>query len=311
MGLVTMKQLLSHAQKGAYTVAAFNFFNFDMLYAILEAAEAEISPVIVQISKKAHGTMRDFNRFVDLSKKYCEGYSVPIALNHDHCLTLEEAAAMVDAGFGSVMFDGSRLPFEENISQTKAIVRYAHARGATVEAELGKIPGFEDTVFSKDAEYTSPSMARQFAEETGCDYLVVSVGTAHGGVSGTTHLPLSFDRLGQIHEAIPTVPLVLHGAASLPETLIAQVNRWGGRIPDMRICSEEDIGRCGRYGVCKANMDVDNFLAYTAEIRRILTVHPEFYHPFDYLSPAREAFSKEVRHKLRNVLKTSGMAKRS
>lgn len=306
MGLVPMKDLLDHAQKGSFTVAAFNFFNFDMLYAILEAAEAEQSPVILQISMKAHGFMRNFHQFVAMSKEYCEGYSIPVALNHDHCLTVQDAAAMVDAGFGSVMFDGSRLPFADNIAQTKSIVQYAHAHGASVEAELGKIPGFEDDAFSGNAEYTNPVMALQFTKETNCDFLVVSAGTAHGGVAGTSHLPLSFDRLRQIHEAIPTVPLVLHGAASMPEELITRINRWGGLVPDMRICSENDIGRCGRYGVCKANMDVDNYLAYTAEVRRVLRTQPELYHPMSYLLPARDAFCDEVRHKIRNVTKTSG-----
>lgn len=308
MALVPMKDLLGHAQKEAYTVAAFNFYNFDMLHAVLEAAEAEQSPVIVQISTKAHGYMRNLDRFVAFSKECCNDYSIPVALNHDHCITVEDAIAMVDAGFDSVMFDGSHLPLEDNITQTKAFVQYAHRHGTTVEAELGKIPGFEDDVFSQNTEFTSPDAALRFVKETGCDFLVVSVGTAHGGVAGTAHLPLSFDRLRQIHEAIPATPLVLHGAASLPENLITRINQWGGCVPDMRICSEDDIGRCGRYGVCKANMDVDNYLVYTAEIRHILETQPALYHPLTYLLPAKKAFYKEVRHKIRNVLKTSGKA---
>lgn len=306
MGLVCAKDALRDALKNRYTLTAFNFFNFDMLRAILDGAEAEQSPVIVQISMGGRAFMKSFPRLVQLVNLYCEDYSVPIVFNHDHCPTIEDARYAVDCGMKSVMFDGSHLPFAENVRLTREITDYAHARGAAVEAELGAIAGFEDTIFSESTVFTDPEQAKTFVEQTGCDSLAVSVGTAHGGVPSEQHLPLHLDRLRAIAEAIPEQPLVLHGAASLPQPLIDEVNRWGGNVPTLKICSEEDISKCAAFHVCKANMDVDNFLVYTAELRRLLTTKPEAYMPRKMLQSARDAVRDEVRHKLRNVVHSAG-----
>lgn len=308
MGLYSMKTILDIAKAEKYTVAAFNFFNFSMLDTILEAAEVEKSPVIVQISNVAHGYLRDMEKFVRYSKEICESSTIPVALNHDHCSTVERAIAMIDCGFESVMYDGSHLAFEDNILNTRKVVDYAHERGVVVEAELGEIPGFEDDIFADKAVLTNSIMAKEFVEKTKCDFLVVSVGTAHGGVLSNRHLPLHFDRLIEIHETIPDIPLVLHGAASLPQTLIDGINAWGAKVPQMRICSEADISKCGKLGVCKANMDVDNFLMYTTEIRKQLISNPEVYHPIHFMKPAYNSMKDELRHKFSNVVLSSGKA---
>lgn len=306
MGIVNENELLHDAMEHGYTLAAFNFFNFDMLRAILEAAEEERSPVIIQLCMGGRAYMKSLSRFAELVERYCRDYSIPIGFNHDHCPTVEDARAAIDAGIPAVMFDGSHLPFEENVRQTGQIVAYAHQRGVTVEAELGCLPGFEDMTFAEKAVLTDPEQARRFVAQTGCDCLAVSVGTAHGGVLADEPLPLHFDRLGEIHRALPGFPLVLHGAASLPDHLVERVNQWGGQVEQMRICSEADISKCAGYGVCKANMDVDNFLAYTAELRRNLVSDPGEYNPMQYLARARDAFQEEVRHKLRHVVRSAG-----
>lgn len=306
MALKTVKQLLEHAAQERYIVGAFNVCNLESLGAVLDAARQENAPVILQMSMGARKYVPSVPAFVSLMKRMAVETPVPVALNHDHCPTPEAAMEAISWGFSGAMFDGSHLPCEENIRLTRALADWAHERGAGIEAELGRLPGFEDEVFAEHAAFTDPTMAARFVEETGCDSLAVSVGTSHGGVIADGPLPLDFDVLARIHAALPGYPLVLHGAASLPAELIEDVNHVGGKVPFMRNCSETDIARTGQFGVCKANMDVDNFLCFTREVRRVLRDTPDKYDPRVYLRPAREAFSAEVRHKMRNVCGCAG-----
>ena len=184
MALVTMKRLFDHAMKEKYTVGAYNVFNLDTLVAVLQAAEKEDSPVIVKLSMGSRKYQPYFETFVRCVKLYAEAVHVPVGLNHDHCKTVENAKEAIDYGIPSVMFDGSHLPFEENVASTREIVRYAHECGAWVEAELGKMAGFEDEVFAESTQFTDPHQAAEFIRLTGCDSLAVSVGTSHGGVAG-------------------------------------------------------------------------------------------------------------------------------
>ena len=307
MALVTMKRLFDHAMKEKYTVGAYNVFNLDTLVAVLQAAEKEDSPVIVQLSMGSREYQPYFETFVRCVKLYAEAVHVPVGLNHDHCKTVEIAKEAIDYGIPSVMFDGSHLPFEENVASTREIVRYAHECGAWVEAELGKMAGFEDEVFAESTQFTDPHQAAEFIRLTGCDSLAVSVGTSHGGVAGDSSLKLHFDVLEAIRSAIPeSYPLVLHGAASVPEELVRAINAQGAHVPQMRNCTEADISASAAYGVVKTNMDVDNHLCYSAAIRQKLGEITEKYDPRMYLKPAREAFETEVRHKMKNVSQSSG-----
>ena len=194
MALVTMKRLFDHAMKEKYTVGAYNVFNLDTLVAVLQAAEKEDSPVIVQLSMGSREYQPYFETFVRCVKLYAEAVHVPVGLNHDHCKTVENAKEAIDYGIPSVMFDGSHLSFEENVASTREIVRYAHECGAWVEAELGKMAGFEDEVFAESTQFTDPHQAAEFIRLTGCDSLAVSVGTSHGGVAGDSSLKLSAAR---------------------------------------------------------------------------------------------------------------------
>ena len=300
--------LFSGAVARNYALAAFNISSLDSLQAVLWAAEAERSPVIVQVIGATERYVRDVETYLRAVRLFLEKSSIPVLLQHDHCSSVEEARTAVDRGFGAIMFDGSALPFEENLARTAEVVTYAHRKNVWVEAELGSIPGMEDTVFSEHVEYTSPALADAFIRESGCDSLAVSVGTAHGGVPGNAHLPFQFERLEQLHQMRPDYPFVLHGGASMPDSLLAYVNLYGGSIPPTHICSEADIAAACRQGIRKVNMDVDNWLAYTGALRQYLEEKPERFFPTDYLEYARNAWENEVRHKLRNVVGSSGMA---
>lgn len=304
--IVKFQELYEDAQKHRYIVGAFNVFNYDSLCAVLEAAEEEQSPVILQVSMGARKYVPDFKQFVKVMRIAAEAVSVPVCINHDHCPTVEAAVQAVDAGVDGVMFDGSALPFDENVKATRAVVEYAHGRGVFVEAELGRLPGFEDEVFAEHVEFTDPALARRFVDLTDCDSLAVSAGTSHGGVRAESDLPLDLTVLERIQKELPGFPLVLHGAASLPISLIEYVNRQGGQVEVMKNCSESSIRKAAAYGVLKANMDVDNFLAYTGAVRRVLKEQPEKYDPRVYLKQGKEAWKQEVKWKMSAVTASSG-----
>ena len=231
---------------------------------------------------------------------------MPVLGNHDHMQTVEDCRAAVDMGFPSVMFDGSHLPFEENVEKTRMVAEYAHARGVWVEAELGSIPGFEDIIFNEKSIYTNPEQARIFIEATGCDSLSVAVGTAHGGVRADKPLEINFTLLQEIKRAVGDTPLVLHGAASLPREYIDQVNSVGGQVEYLSMCPEETIEKSRHYGIAKANMDVDNFLKYTYTVRKFFRDQADQFNPFVYNTYASKAMEEACRHKMRCVTKSSG-----
>jgi fructose-bisphosphate aldolase, class II len=308
MPLMPMAALLKPALKNGFTVGAYNVYDLDSVMAVLEAASQTDSPVILQVSMGARKHVGNLALFLNVLRLYANACSVPVSINHDHVNSFEDAAAAADMGFPSVMYDCSHLPYEENVAAVKRFADYAHAKNVWVESELGCLPGFEDMVFSEKARFTDPAMAKDYVKRTGCDALAVSVGTSHGGVRADGPLPLDFQLLGHLHELLPGLPMVLHGAASVPEHLVREVNNWGGMVEQLYNCSEEDIAKCGRLGVCKANMDVDNHLAYTAAVRQSLTQNPGKYDPRSYLRPAREAFMREVSHKMQAVSGSAGWA---
>lgn len=307
MSLVQAKELFTRSFEEKFSLAAFNVFNMESLQAVVEACEQESSPAIIQISGGARKYMHDERLFLQYAKAVLDQSQVSFILHHDHLKSVEEAKKAVDLGLPSVMFDGSALPFDENVSCTREIVEYAHGKGVWVEAELGSIPGFEDEVFSEHAKFTDKDTVNRFIDATQCDSLAVSVGTAHGGVLSREHLPLHFDILKGILETRPGYPFVLHGGASMPQELIEQVNSFGGKVPELKICSEADIAKACKMGIKKVNMDVDNFLAFTYELRKTLMKNPQIYDPRKYLEAGRKGFKEEVIHKLRDVVGSSGV----
>ncbi|MGL4606299.1 MAG: class II fructose-1,6-bisphosphate aldolase [Eubacteriaceae bacterium] len=306
MALVTTTQMFKKAYEGGYAVGAFNVNNMEIIQGIVEAAEEEQAPVILQVSSGA----RKYANPVYLRKLVeaaIEVTGLDICLHLDHGADFEICKACVDSGFSSVMIDGSKHGFEENIALTKKVVEYAHDHGVVVEAELGKLAGVEDAVhvLAHDATYTDPDEAVEFVERTGCDSLAVAIGTSHGAYKFTGDPQLDFERLDKISSLLPGFPLVLHGASSVPKEFVDLCNQYGGQIPGAQGVPESMLRKAAKSGVCKINIDTDLRLAMTASIRRIFVENPGWFDPREYLGPGRTAIKAMVAHKIKNVLGAS------
>ena len=306
MALVTTKDMFAKALTQDYAVGAFNVNNMEIIQGIVEAAKEEKAPLILQVSAGARKYAKPVY-LVKLVEAAIEDTGLDIALHLDHGEDFDICKKCVDDGFTSVMIDGSKHPFEENIRLTKEVVEYAHSKGVSVEAELGKLAGIEDNikVDARNATFTVPEEAAEFVEKTGVDSLAVAIGTSHGAdkFKGTPYL--DFERLEEIHKLIPDTPLVLHGASTVLPEFVEKCNEYGGNIPGAQGVPEDMIRTATKHGVCKVNIDTDLRLAMTAEIRKHFAEHPEDFDPRKYLGPARDAIKGMVQHKIRNVLNAS------
>ncbi len=306
MALVTTKDMFAKALTQDYAVGAFNVNNMEIIQGIVEAAKEEKAPLILQVSAGARKYAKPVY-LVKLVEAAIEDTGLDIALHLDHGEDFDICKKCVDDGFTSVMIDGSKHPFEENIRLTKEVVEYAHSKGVSVEAELGKLAGIEDNikVDARNATFTVPEEAAEFVEKTGVDSLAVAIGTSHGAYKfkGTPYL--DFERLEEIHKLIPDTPLVLHGASTVLPEFVEKCNEYGGNIPGAQGVPEDMIRTATKHGVCKVNIDTDLRLAMTAEIRKHFAEHPEDFDPRKYLGPARDAIKGMVQHKIKNVLNAS------
>ncbi|WP_353893195.1 class II fructose-1,6-bisphosphate aldolase [Proteinivorax hydrogeniformans] len=275
MSLVTLRELLKDAQEKNYAVGAFNTNNMEIVQAIIEAAEEERSPVILQASQ---GGVKyaGLDYVVAMVEAAAKNATVPVALHLDHGTSFEQIIKCVRAGFSSVMFDGSKHPLEENIEKTAKVIEIAHAAGLSVEAELGKIGGTEDdiTVSEEDAMMTNPEEAKYFVEKTNVDALAIAIGTAHGPYKGEPKL--DFDRLKTIRSMVST-PLVLHGASGV---------------------GEESIKKVIELGITKINIDTDIRQAFTRGVQDVVNSKPEEYDPRKILGPAKEEMKKIIKEKM-------------
>ena len=309
MPLVTSTELFKKAYEGNYAVGAFNVNNMEIIQGIVDAAKEENAPLILQVSAGA----RKYAKHIYLMKLIeaaVEDSGLPICLHLDHGEDFEICKSCVDGGFTSVMIDGSKHSFEENIALTKQVVEYAHARGVVVEAELGRLAGVEDAVKvnAKDASYTDPDQAVEFVERTGVDSLAIAIGTSHGAYKFKGDPSLDFARLEKISALLPNFPLVLHGASTVLPEFVAKCNQFDGKIDGAQGVPEDMLLRAGKLGVCKINIDTDLRLALTAAIREHMALHPSDFDPRQYLKPARDAIKGMVQHKIKNVLNCSGKA---
>ena len=320
LGLVNTREMFARAVKGGYAIPAFNFNNMEQLQAIIKAAVAEKSPVILQVSKGAreYANPTLLRYMAQGAVAYAKelGCEHPeICLHLDHGDSFETCKSCVDSGFSSVMIDASALPFEENIALTKKVVEYAHAHDVTVEAELGVLAGVEDEVAHEESHYTKPEEVIEFVERTGCDSLAISVGTSHGAYKfkpeqctrdpKTGRLvppPLAFDVLAAIEEKLPAFPIVLHGSSSVPQEEVDTINKYGGKLPDAVGIPEEQLRKAAASAVCKINIDSDSRLAMTAAVRKVFAEKPGEFDPRKYLGPARDNMQKLYEHKIVNVL---------
>jgi len=307
--LVSTKELELAALKGKYAVGAYNVNNMELLQAIVEAGNELQAPLILQVSA---GARKYANQayLIKLVEAALNSSTIPIALHLDHGEDFEICKACIDGGFSSVMIDGSKHPFEENIALTKQVVDYAHARGISVEAELGKLAGVEDniSVSEKDAIYTNPNEAKEFVERTGVDSLAVAIGTSHGAYKFKGEAKLDFERLAEIQKAVGfDYPLVLHGSSSVPEYLVKICNDFGAEIPGAKGVPEEMFSKATQLGVAKINVDTDLRLAFTGAIRKHFAENPSHFDPRQYLTPARAAVKELVKGKIK-VFGTDGKA---
>lgn len=317
MALVTTKEMFKKAYAGKYAIGAFNINNMEIVQAITEAAEEERSPVILQVSAGARKYAKH-EYLMALAQAAIRDSGIDLALHLDHGADFEICKSCIDGGFTSVMIDGSHHSYEDNIALTKRVVEYAHAHGVVVEGELGVLAGVEDDVVAEHSSYTRPEEVEDFVTRTGVDSLAISIGTSHGAYKFTPKQctrnengilvppPLRFDILAEIEKRLPEFPIVLHGASSVPQEYVAEINALGGKMPDAVGIPEEQLRRAATSAVCKINIDSDIRLAMTAGIRRVFAEKPEAFDPREYLKVARAEVKKIVQHKIKNVLGSSG-----
>ena len=307
MALITTKEMFAKAINSDYAIGAFNVNNMEIIQGIVEAAQIEQAPLILQVSAGARKYAKPVY-LIKLVEAAIADTGVDVALHLDHGEDFDICKKCVDDGFTSVMIDGSKHPFEENVRLTKEVVDYAHDHGVVVEAELGKLAGVEDNikVDARSATFTDPDEAAEFVERTGVDSLAIAIGTSHGAYKFKGEPYLDFERLKKIHELIPDTPLVLHGASSVLKEFVDRCNQYGGEIPGAQGVPEEMIREAVKYGICKVNIDTDLRLAMTAEIRRVLAENPGEFDPRKYLGPGRDAITRMVQHKIRDMLNASG-----
>jgi fructose-bisphosphate aldolase, class II len=304
--LVTNKDLMVPARKNGYAICAFNVQNLESTSAIAEAASEEKSPVIMQITPSVI-KYAGLAYISNLVRTAAQLTPVPVTLHLDHGEDFETAIKCIDAGFSSVMIDGSFLSFEENIALTKRVVGVARTKGVSVEAELGKLAGVEErTVEEKDAILTDPDAAVEFVEKTGVDTLAVAIGTSHGAYKFKSAATLDLERLKTISEKID-IPLVLHGASSVPQWIIEKANIFGAELSGAKGIPEEQINKAISLGIAKINIDTDLRLAFTAAVREVLTESPKNFDPRKILGPAKEAMKEVAKGKMR-LFESSGKA---
>ena len=308
--LVTTKEMFKKSMEEHFAIGAFNVNNMEIIQGIMDAAAENKSPVVLQASSSAikYARIGYLKKMVEAAIE--EHPEVPVALHLDHGPDFETCKMCVDAGFTSVMFDGSKYDFEENVRLTKEVVDYAHAHGVVVEAELGKLAGIEDdvNVAEADAMYTDPAQAEEFVKRTGVDSLAIAIGTSHGAYKFKGEARLRFDILKQVKERIPNTPIVLHGASTVIPELVNMCNEYGGNIPGAKGVPDEILHEAGISGVSKINVDTDLRLAMTAGIRKVFVEDPSAFDPRKYLTPARELVKQTVAHKMRDVFGSANKA---
>lgn len=277
MPLVSMKEMLMKAKEEGYAVGQFNLNNLEFTQAILQAAEEEKSPVILGVSEGAGKYMGGFKTVVKMVEGLLEDYkiTVPVAIHLDHGSNFDKCKQAIDAGFTSVMIDASHHSFAENVEITSEVVEYAHAKGVSVEAELGIVGGEEDGVVGNGVIYADPQECKELVTQTGIDFLAPALGSVHGPYAGEPNL--GFKEMQEIGD-LTGVPLVLHGGTGIPT---------------------KDIQKAISLGTAKINVNTENQISSAKKVREVLAANPDMYDPRKYLGPAREVIKETVVGKIR------------
>lgn len=301
MALVTTKEMFKKAYEGGYAIGAFNINDMEIIQGVVNGAKAQKSPVILQVSTGAikFAGAKYLKNMVDAA---IAETGVDIALHLDHGPNIETVKEVIDAGFTSVMFDGSHYEYEENVRLTKEVVDYAHARGVVVEAELGQLAGVEDDVNVEKHVYTDPAQAEDFVNRTGIDSLAIAIGTSHGAFKFSGEPRLRFDILEEVQNRLPGFPIVLHGASAVDPKYVQMCNDFGGQIAGAKGIPADMLRKASSMAVCKINMDTDLRLAMTATLRKFLAENPKEFDPRKYMGAARAALQELVENKIKDVL---------
>ena len=311
MPLVTSTEMFQKAYEGGYAIGAFNVNNMEIIQGITEAAKEVHAPLILQVSAGAR-KYANHTYLMKLVEAAEIETGLPICLHLDHGDSFELCKSCIDGGFTSVMIDGSKLSFEDNINLTKEVVDYAHDHGVVVEGELGRLAGIEDdvNVSDADASYTRPEEVEEFVSRTGVDSLEIAIGTSHGAYKFKPGQKpqLRFDILEKVGERLPGFPIVLHGASSVIPEYVKMINDNGGAMPNAIGVPEDMLRQAAKMAVCKINIDSDLRLAMTGTIRQYMNEHPDHFDPRQYLKPARANIKELVKHKLIHVLGCDGKA---
>ena len=319
MPLIGTTEMFKKAYEGHYAIGAFNINNMEIVQGVTQAAAELNSPIILQASAGARKYAKP-PYLKHLVEAALEDHDLPIALHLDHGADFETCKDCIDGGFTSVMIDGSKHSFEDNIALTKKVVEYAHAHGVVVEGELGQLAGIEDDVkvAAHEAHYTRPEEVEEFVSRTGVDSLAIAIGTSHGAFKFTPEqctrnadgvlVPptLRFDILEEVSKRLPGFPIVLHGASSVVPEYVKIINENGGNLADAIGIPEDQLRKAASMAVCKINIDSDLRLAMTGTIRKFMAEHPDKFDPREYLKPARANIKELVKHKLVDVLGCNG-----
>lgn len=298
MPLVTGSEILTAARAGKYGVGAFNTNNLEITQAILEACEAERSPVILAMSEGA--VKYGGKALADLLRAMASDASVPVAIHLDHGSSFESCMWAIEHGFTSVMIDKSHEDEATNIAETRRVVEAAHAAGVSVEAEIGRLGGVEEhvVVSAEDAILTKPEEAERFMAQSGADYLAIAIGTSHGANKGRGRPYIDHARIQEIAARLPQ-PLVMHGASGVPAELVARLNAAGGELKDASGIHEDDVVKAISHGIAKINTDTDLRIAFTVALRETLNAKPKEFDARKILAPARDLMREVVAARVR------------
>ncbi len=302
--LVTLKQILKKANTENYAVGAFNINNMEICQAIMNAAVSQKAPVILQTSQGAI-EYAGYDYLKALAHTAAK-QKVPVVLHLDHGRDMEIVKKCIKAGWTGIMYDGSHLPFDENVANTAKVVKMAHAKGISVEGEIGTIGGAEETVISREIIYTNPDVAEEFVKKTKVDALAIAIGTSHGAYKFSGNARLDLHLLKIIKQRL-NMPLVLHGASGVPAWLVTQAVRYGAQLGKPEGVPDDQIVNAVKYGINKVNTDTDIRLAFDAAVRKFIAEKPEDFDPRHILQPSRELIQQVVEHRMR-LFGSSGKA---
>ncbi|MGL5964272.1 MAG: class II fructose-1,6-bisphosphate aldolase [Fusobacteriaceae bacterium] len=317
LGLSNTREMFVKANKEGYAVPAFNFNNMEMMLAIVEACAEMGSPVILQCST---GALKYMSKEVApllakaaVDRARAMGSDIPVALHLDHGPDLAAVKTCIEAGFSSVMIDGSHHNFEDNIKVSKEVVEFAHKYDVTVEGELGVLKGIEDDVVADDHQFTRPEEVEEFVKRTGVDSLAIAIGTSHGAhkFKPGEDPKLRLDILVECERRLPGFPIVLHGSSEVPAKYIEMMRTYGGEISDAMGIPASELRGGAKSGVAKINVDTDGRLAFTSGIRKVLATNPKEFDPRKYLGAAKEEMKAYYKTKVVDVFGSEGAYKKA